>query len=194
MFENKLNSIKFKGSFSNEDDPSRFVVATAIKTFLNDFLTVLPPAGKVAMVTSPSTRVSPIYSARARVPSLGYGVVTTLAKQATAGEHMKVPQRRPLGPAPFPAASGGSIVGGRKQTSLRALPVRQLFCSSVSGLRASTARCTHSPAGVPEASTHAHLKNTGSFIYVLRTDCCCAQTPMALVLFCRPFLMEINWR
>lgn len=32
MFENKLNSIEFKGSFSKEDDPSRLVVATAIKT------------------------------------------------------------------------------------------------------------------------------------------------------------------
>lgn len=53
MFENKLNSIEFKGSFSNEDDPSRFVVAAAIKTSVNDLLTV----GKVAMVTSPSTRV-----------------------------------------------------------------------------------------------------------------------------------------
>lgn len=71
MFENKLNSIEFKGSFSKEDDPSRLVVATAIKTLIS--LTVLPPGEKVAMVTSPSTRFSLIYSARARVCFLGFG-------------------------------------------------------------------------------------------------------------------------
>lgn len=73
MFENKLNTIEFQGSFSKEDDPSRFVGATAIKALINDLLMLLLPGEKVAMATSPSTRFPLIYSAHARVCVLGFG-------------------------------------------------------------------------------------------------------------------------